>query len=95
MAPEFTIPSDVSGEIALKPCLVIPMCAGRIERFPFFPTWISCGNIDELFALPGPAQSKVRVDPGIRFRERFEPGALPFPLPFRRPFDCDLGAHID
>ena len=40
MAPEIAIPGHVGGEIALQPCLVVPVRAGRIARPPFFPSRI-------------------------------------------------------
>ena len=50
MAPELAVPCDVGAEIALQPCFVIPMRAGRIARSPLLPVRIGRRDVDEFLA---------------------------------------------
>ena len=68
-APQIAIPGHVGGEIALQPRLVVPVRAGRIARPPLFPVGIGRRDVDELLAVPGPAQSQVRIEPDIALGE--------------------------
>ena len=80
MTPKLAISSHMRSEIALQPRGVVPMRAGRIARSPFFPSWIGCCNIDELFAAPSPAQGQMRIEPDVGFRECDEFIASPFTI---------------
>ena len=72
IAPQVAIPGHMRGEITLQPGLVVPMRAGRIARSPFFPIGVGRRNVDELLAVPGPAQSQMRVEPDIALGEPYE-----------------------
>src|SRR5262245_59337411 len=72
IAPQVAISSHVRGKIALQPYLVVPVRTGRIARPPFFPIGIGRRNVDELLAIPGTAQSQVRVKPAIALGEPYE-----------------------
>src|SRR5262249_31904613 len=93
--PELAVSSHVSGEITLQPRLTVPMRRSRIARIPFFPSRIGRGDIDEDLAVERSPQSQMWVEPSIRLRERLELVGAPLPIPFRRPFDRDLGADRD
>jgi len=58
------IARDVRPHVALEPLGVVPMCAGRVTGSPLLPACIGRREIDEIPAIPVPAQRQVGVEGG-------------------------------
>src|SRR5215471_7058641 len=69
---KLAVPGNVRSDVTLQPALVVPMRAGGVARTPLLPNRIGGLDVDELLAVPEPAQCQVRIEPHIRLHQQLE-----------------------
>ena len=95
--PEIAVSRHMGGEIALQPCLIIPVGAGRIARTPLLPVGMGRLLVDELLAEPGPAHREMWVEPHVGQDEPLDLARRAFEQPNLRPVKVkgELGPDHD